>query len=289
MYKQGVLAFLLCLIFSSALLAQDGPTVNVYPSLAPNVYGSLSYPTWESNAIAALQSGAASGGDNTLPSFYQQIPNGSLVNPWLVSEFPSWLNQANPGTVFGPAFAGELGNRMYFNLHIVGNGQRFSLSQVAFQASSTDVTNFLGYTVPAGTYNYGSGFVGLNYGPNNIKGDGDDFLITGGANTQLFDELFARGSGNANAALLSSPGVTDQEKLDNTLASMPAAYIFQGTFTLDGTTTGSAFVVVAVPEPATIILTSVCGAALGVTCWRYRKRRRIRSKKQATQQAPAMS
>lgn len=268
------------LTLTSAIAAQPSPSVSVHPSLAPNVFGSPSYPGWESNAIAALIASQSSNGTSTLPTYYQQIANGALVSPWLVSEFNSWLNTASPGTAFGPDFANEFGNRMYFNLHIVGNGQQFSLSQLSFQATSTDVDNFLGFSVAAGSYNYSSGFVGLNYGDDGIKNTGDDFFITAGPNTQLFDELFARGSGNANAVLNSSPGTSDQEKIDNILAAMPSAYEFQGLYTLAGDFTGSAFVVVGVPEPATIALTTTAGAALGFVCWRQLKKQRRRKRMQ---------
>jgi hypothetical protein len=275
--KPQLLSLAVCTIATATLVGQS-PTINVYPALAPNVFGSPSFTPWESNVITALQNNQTSGGNPAFPSYYQQIPNGSLVNPWLVSEFPSWLTKANPGTVFGPDFAGEFGNRMYFNLHIVGNGQRYSLNQLSFVATSTDVDNFLGFTVNAGSYNYGSGFVGLNYGGDNAPGGGDDFFITGGANTQLFDELYARGSGNANAALNSSPGATDQDKLNNVLDSMPDAYEFRGVYTLDGTS-GNAFVVVSVPEPATVMLTAAGGMGLGLVGWKIRKRRRQRGRK----------
>ena len=273
-------------LFEPRLAAQDnGISLSVFPSLAPNAFGSPSYTPWENNALSALISGSSTSGDPTLPSFYQQIPNGANIPVWIASEFPSWHLLANPGTAFGPAYAGELGNRLYFNLHIVGNGQQFSISQLRFQATSTDVNNFLGFNVNAGTYNYTSAFVGLNYGPDGIKGTGDDFFVTSGLNTQLVNELFARGSGNAPAVMNSDPGVTNQDKIDNALANIPSNFIFNGSYTLStdgGDVNGSAFVVVGVPEPATIALSGLGGTALACVCvsqWKKRRRRKMRSSK----------
>src|SRR5262245_15611834 len=98
----------------ATLHAQVPPAIEVFPALAPNAFGSPSYPTWEANAVAAIHAGATTGGDPALSSFYQQIPGGSVIQPFVVTDFHSWLLRADPGTVFGPAFAGELGNRLEF-------------------------------------------------------------------------------------------------------------------------------------------------------------------------------
>lgn len=270
--------------FEHHLIAQDsGISITVFPSLAPNAFGSPSFTPWESNAISALMSGSSSSGNPALPSYYQQIPDMANIPIWIASEFPSWHLLANPGTVFGPDFAGELGNRLYFNLHIAGNGQLFSISQLSLVASSTDAGNFLGFSVLAGTYNYGSGYYGLNYGPDGMKGTMDDFSVTSGANTQLVNELFARGSGNAPGVSNSDPGATDQDKIDNALANLPGNFIFNGEYTLHsdgGDVTGSAFVVVGVPEPTTIALSGLGGTALAFACvsqWKKQRRRKVRA------------
>jgi hypothetical protein len=264
--------------------AAQTPTVSVFPALAPNFFGSPSWPGWESNAITALQLGQSSLGSPTSPTYYEQIPNGATIQPFVVTEFPSWMLRANPGTVFGPAFANELGNRLYYNLHIEGNGQEFSLSQLSLVMSSSDPGNNFGVTVPAGTYQYGSGFVGLNYGPDNIEGNSDDIFITSGVNTQLIDELFARGTGNAPGVMNSDPGATDQEKIDLAVASLPLPFTVTADYTLaasGGDVFGSAFVVVGVPEPTTVALTAAGAVGLGFYCYRYRNKRRSRSKVKA--------
>lgn len=264
----------------SSLEAQSTPTIAVFPSLAPNAFGSPSFPQWESNTITALQLGQSSLGSPTQPTYYQQIANGAIIQPWVATEFPSWMLKADPSTAFGPAFANELGNRLYFNLHIVGNGTQFSIAQLSLTATSSDSGNVLGFTVSAGTYQYNSGYVGLNYGPDGIKGNADDVFITSGANTQPIDELFARGSGNAPEASNSDPGATDQEKIDLVVAGLPTPFTFTGGYSLStdaGTSTGSAFVqVVGVPEPTTVVMTAAGAAGLAAGCYSYRRRRRRR-------------
>jgi hypothetical protein len=147
--------------------------------------------------------------------------------------------------------------------------------------TSSDAGNFLGFSVPAGTYQYNSGYVGLNYGPDHIKGTADDFFVTSGANTQLIDELFARGTGNAPAAMIPDPGNTDQEKIDNVLASLPIPFIFTGDYTLttdNGTFEGSAFVRVGVPEPAAIALSAIACTGVTISCLTLYKRKSRRKK-----------
>lgn len=281
---------LLSVLYSSA--NGQSPTVSVFPSLAPNAFGSPSFPTWESNTITALENGLSTFGDPTLPTYYSQIANGALIPPWVATEFPSWHLLANPGTVFGPAFASELGNRLYFNIHIVGNGTQFSISQLSLNLHSSDAGNFLGFSVPAGTFNYNSGYVGLNYGPDHIKGTMDDFFVTGGLNTQLVDELFARGAGNAPAAMIPDPGATDQEKIDNVVNNLPIPFIFTGDYSLmvgENTFTGSAFVRVGVPEPAAIAMMAVGGTGVAISCLTiYRRKSRRKKSKRPLSTAPSV-
>lgn len=280
-----VLVIIILVTLERTVEAQQSTiTVSVFPSFAPNVFGSPSFTPWETNALSALMSGSSTAGTSTLPSYYEQIPNGANVPLWIATQFPSWHALANPGVVFGPAYSSELGNRLYFNLHINGNGFGFNLTQLSFQGTSTDVGNFLGFNVPAGSFNYSPSFVGLQYGGDGLLGGGDDVLITGGPNTQFVNELFARGVGNAPAVLNTDPGATDQDKIDNARMLIPNDFIFNGEYSLGvddlGTFTGSTFVVVAVPEPATVAMTGLGGVALGFACysqWKKRRRRKQRT------------
>jgi hypothetical protein len=266
------LAAALCLVAGATVPARADVLITVTPSVAPNAFGSPSYGAYVQNAVTALEQGLSSYGDPTLPSYYQALSNGSQVSAdqVLVSGFPSWLGKADPGTAFGPAFANELGNRLLFGLTILGNGEKFSISQLSFTATSSDPSNSLGFSFGVNTYNYSNDYVGVIFG----TGANPNQYITSGANTQMVDAVFGRGSGNAFAVYTTDPGATMQDKLDNALAAIPDM-TFTGTYTLGGAT-GSAFVNVspdAVPEPSALLLSGT-GAGLGLA-YAWRRRRRV--------------
>jgi hypothetical protein len=266
------LAAALCLVAGATVPARADLTIDVTPSVAPNAFGSPSYGAYVQNAVDALATGTSSWGDPNSPSYYQALSKGSTVSAdqVLVSGFPSWLGTADPGTAFGPNYANELGNRLLFGLNIQGNGEKFSISQLSFTEKSSDPANALGFTFGAGSYNYSNDYVGVIFG----TGGNPDQYITSGANTQMVDAVFGRGSGNAFAVYMTDPGATMQDKLDNALAGIPDM-TFTGTYTLGGAT-GSAFVNVAaaaVPEPSTLLLSGT-GAVLGLA-YAWRRRRRV--------------
>ncbi|HEY6803923.1 MAG TPA: PEP-CTERM sorting domain-containing protein [Pyrinomonadaceae bacterium] len=245
-------------VLAVPMIVRADTVIVVSPSIAPNVFGSPSYAGWEANAVSALQAGVPAFGSPSSPTYYSQT-NTTTAGGIIVTNFPSWMGQADPGTVFGSAYSNELGNRAHFSLHIGQNGgplTAFSISQLSFSLTATDSALDFGFA--AGSYNYGSGYVGLNYGLDGIKGTSDDFLVTSGPNTQLVHELFGRGSGNAFEALCSGCTLAQQQAA---LADA-AAYIngqggitMVGTYTLTGGSTGSGTLQVqSVPEPASMIL-----------------------------------
>jgi hypothetical protein len=244
------LAAALCLAAVASAPARAGLTITVTPSVAPNAFGSPSYGAYVSNAVSALENGLSSYGDPTSPSYYQALANGAQITPdqVLVSGFPSWLGTADPGTAFGPAFANELGNRLHFGLTILGNGQQFSISELSFTATSSDPSNSLGFSFGTGSYNYSNDYVGVIFG----TGGAPNTYITSGPNTQLVDAIYGRGSGNAFPVYSTDPGATDQDKLNNALATIPDM-TFTGTYTIDGATGSASVDVVATPEPSTLI------------------------------------
>ena len=110
--------------------------------MAPNVFGSPSWGTYQTNSINALLSGAYSMGTPNTPGYYQQRSNVTS-NDLIVTGFPSWEGQVDPGTAFDPAYANEYGNRGHFGVVIDGNGQQISIDQLSFTAASNDPGNLL--------------------------------------------------------------------------------------------------------------------------------------------------
>jgi len=187
-------------------------TMEQFPTSAPNSLGSPSFAGWTTNAINGLENNISTvGNPQTDPTAYYRVSNlgdrGNIVS----GGFTSWHGVADPGTVFGPAFANELGNRLLFGLHILGNGTQFRLSNLSFALHSSDPSDTFQQIDNFSTDSYTPQRVGINYGPDHIKGTGDDVRITSGPGTQLVDELMYVGAGGA---LPNSGTGTPQEQLD---------------------------------------------------------------------------
>ena len=236
---------------STQAIPSPAITIYVIPSSAPNAFGSPNYSAWNDNAVYALENGLVSHGDPGSPSYYTQAPLVMSVMNNIVTGFPSWNGAAQPAG----AYASELGNRLQFGLDVRGNGTKISIDQLGFSGVSTDAGNTLAFSWAAGTYGYSASYVGWDYGADGIRGTADDSFITGGASSQLVDELVGRGSGNAWAAYETDPGTTDQERIDNAALGLGSSpFDFTGTYTL-GPAQGSATITfMPVPEPSIFAL-----------------------------------
>ncbi len=268
-------AALLALVLALAAHAQV--TIDVYPTLAPNSYGSPSFAAWTDNAFAALYGGSLLAGEVGTPSYFSVAPATLEATDVFVTSFPSWRGYADPGTVFGPAFANELGNRLSFAFVADGHGQQFALSQLSFAFVTTGPAHDLDFAFSAGDYTYSSSYVGILFGADNQFGGGDDLFVTGGANTQLVDAVIGRGSGNAWWPQHTvGDGLSDQELIDLTAAALRPSLptLVTATYTLDlggGNTASGQAAVTIIPEPSTYALL-LGGAAAAVVIWRRRRR-----------------
>lgn len=268
-------AALLALVLALASHAQV--TIDVFPTLAPNSYGSPSFAAWTDNAFAALYGGSLVAGDVGTPSYFSVAPATLAATDVFVTSFPSWRGFAEPGTVFGPAFANELGNRLHFAFMADGHGQQFAISQLSFAFVTTDPAHDLDFAYAAGGYTYSSSYVGVLFGADNQLGGSDDVFVTGGPNTQLVDAVIGRGSGNAWwPQHTAGDGLSDQEVIDLTAAALlpSLSTLVTATYTLDlgggDLVTGQAAVTV-IPEPSTYAVL-LGGAAAAVAIWRRRRR-----------------
>jgi hypothetical protein len=256
----------------SAASAAHALTITVTPALAPNAFGSPSYAPWVNNAVNALYAGQTSAGTPGTPSYYQAQSNVQ-ASDLVVTNFSAWMGQAEPGG----AFAGELGNRGHFGLSILGDGQQFSISELSFNAVSTDPGDALGFSFATGDYDYSGSYVGVLAGADGIVGTGDDTFVTSGPNTQLVDALFGRGSGNALEGLCAGcTPAQEQAAIDAAAASFGTQpFQFTGTYQLRAVTgalvaEGSGSFDVGIPEPGTWAL-SIAGFGLAGAALRRRR------------------
>ncbi len=238
-------------------------TITTYSALAPNAFGSPSYAPWVNNVNTALYNGLTSGGTPGTPSYFSTITGPVSIADVLVSGFPTWKGYANPGSVFGPAFANELGTRDASPLKITkGSGPQFSISQLSFSMTSTDPGNTFGFGFAAGSYNYSTDYQGILFGLDGVWGGGDDIFITSGPNTQLVDGLVGRGSANGIAVYDTDPGATQQDKINNALSYYPDPFTITGTWSLGADTASATITVVPVPEPTSMSLAFIGGLSL---------------------------
>jgi hypothetical protein len=100
-----------------------------------------------------------------------------------------------------------------------------------------------------------------------------DHYVTSGSATQLVNELIYVGVGNAYEALTTSPGTTDQDKINNAISGIPDQTVTT-TYTI-GNVSGSASVniaspeeLAAVPEPSTLIPACFGALVMGLAAWR---------------------
>jgi hypothetical protein len=106
-------------------------TIQVTPWVAPNIFGSPSFPAARDNAFQALYQGLSSFGTPGTPSYFQAQTTPVISSQVIVTGFSSWMGQVNPGVTVGPAFASELGNRVVVDVQRAGPGAAASPARPA--------------------------------------------------------------------------------------------------------------------------------------------------------------
>lgn len=247
---------LLCAAIAATFsAAAPAATILVVPTLAPNAFGSPSFATWEQNAIRALHAGVPMEGDSASPTFYKAQSDVTSAEA-IVTGFPSWKGRADPGTVFGPQYANELGNRMTFGARIDGDGELITISQLMFMGESNDDDNLLGFAFFGGAYQYSASHQGVLRGADGVLWTGDDVFITSGPDTQRVDGILTRGSGNSFAAYCDGCTIEQQQAAIDEVANWDGYPTqFTGTYYLLDDSGSASFnietaAVPVVPEPA---------------------------------------
>lgn len=273
-------------LFAGAMLAfapAQAVNITVYASSAPNAFGSPSFPGWVANTQCFLQGSCTAGDRDADPAAFESLTTFEPGDA-MVTSYHSWRGQADPGTVFGSAFASELGNRMHFPVIITSDSgaDTFTLADVGFEIDSPDGgssgfggSGALGYSGDlSGTTLNGSSRVGVFWGGDGAPGGGDDVVYTGGeSDATLLNVLYYVGVGNALWPMVPDDGATEQEALD----SVAASFYSDGISSITGsysvrTASGSAAVRLAsVPEPGTL---GIFGLGLLGLCAATRLRRR---------------
>lgn len=255
--KTGMLSA--AVLAGSSLCASAGITIDVVASSAPNVFGSPSWSGYLANALNSLEFGLGNLGDrNTDPTAYEIA--GATVSPgdFMVSSFNSWRGNVNPTG----AFANELGNRMHFGLHAVGDGiTQFALENVSFSITSSDSANSLGFTGDFTGLGYSSTRFGIDWGADRVKGGGDDIIYASGHGSTLVDEIVYVGIGNAfwpggGDPDPSNPVGGAQAAMDDAIAYVlgNAPFSITGTYNILSDTGTDTVTVIPAPASAVLLL-----------------------------------
>jgi hypothetical protein len=250
-------------VLAGTSVALAGPvTIDVVASSAPNAYGSPSWSAYASNALNSLEYGLGNIGDrNTDPTAYEVAGSHVAPGDFMVTSFNSWRGVADPGSPFD----GERGNRMHFGLHAYGDGvTKFSLADVSFEISSSDPYNALGYSGDFVGLDYnGTTRYGVDWGPDGVKGGGDDTYYFSGNGTTLVDEIVYVGVGNAFWPQ-PADGQTEQEAIDAAIAWVNSVPNFQitGTYWIGGDSGSDVVSIIPLPTPGLLAGVGLFGLAV---------------------------
>ena len=215
MFKKTSLATVSLL--AVAMVAHAEISVTVVPAFGPNGFTSPNWNDYVFNAVDSLYLNAGLGPYDAARNVSMrdaaaydaaayEITGSGQIHPKevIVSVFPSWRGKAFPNSTWaGPngEFLDENGNRVHFGLHVMGDTiQKVSLKGISWNIVSDDV--FFDTFNSSGSLNvpgisYSPAAVGVDWGPDRIRGNDDDVFIFGGPGHKLVDEILYVGAGTA--------------------------------------------------------------------------------------------
>lgn len=283
MTRWGKLKLSLCT--SVALLGTVGTsqaelmTFKVIPAFAPNGPNSPKWSNYILAAIGGIQDDQDVGDRSTNPGAYERVSGYIPPTEMMYTNFNSWRGVAAPNPLAAP-FSSEFGNRVHFGLHVVGSEDwEFALADLTWELDSDDITNYFDQSGDFSLATYSPTRVGINYGPDGVKGGGDDMILNSGQpGTTKVNELVYVGVGDG--FFVDEPGaLTDQQEIDITLGDILAGCAepwgclvdLTATYTLPDHTgnpvsASGTVTIEIVPEPSTALLgglglLGLCGLA----------------------------
>ena len=192
----------LSLVSGPASAAVAAPTVRVEFTLAPNTFGSPSWPAggptpegtnWQSNAVRAMLLDADTEGAAGPTQFVSDADGIFRSEDAIVTGFPSWLGQANPAAPYHQ----ELGNRLTGVSSIKAPaGETIDIANGVtrvFDDQGNDELDF----APGVVNSYATNRIGVIYN-NGVGGDSDDTYVTSG--TGAVNEIILLTPGNSYEA-----------------------------------------------------------------------------------------
>lgn len=271
MTRWGKLGLSLCasvaLLAPASVASANLTTFEVIPAFAPKGPESPNWTNYVVNALAGIQQNQDVGSRLLTPAAYERVSGYIPPSEIVYTPFNSWRGVADPNPL-APGFTGEFGNRVHFGLHVVGTADwTFALSDIEWTLDSDDSTNYFDQAGNFVGVNYSATRVGIDYGPDGVKGGVDDTILNAGQpGTTPVNELLYVGVGDGFFS--SEPAaISDQDDINITLADIlagcgdPSGCLVDlvGTYTIpdhtgnrvsaDGTVT-----IEIVPEPSTALM-----------------------------------
>lgn len=207
------------------------PVIEVFLAVGPSPTGPsdgyvgdppATSPGFGANTTTGLRTNppTAVGNPAQTPSAFVPLSSGSRVTAeqMVASGFPSWMARANPGTTFGPTFANELGNFVFFVVRVretdaAANSFRAADLAVNFTASNPTAAAFFG---PAGRQ---AGWIGDLNTTDRIGFLANGTQVSGaGSGSTFIHEFYFTGRAVANDA--NGFSGTDQQRLDQAVAEL---------------------------------------------------------------------
>jgi hypothetical protein len=210
------------IVLMASIANADLLTFDVFPAYAPSGPTGSGWDGYVNNALNGIVGGGVPiGGDrNVNPSAYEPA---SIVEPYemVVSNFESWRGNAAPTVFSGTPNAGTLGNRIHYGVHIATTASMpFSLQDISWELDSDDADDFFDDMGTFATSDYSPTRIGINYGPNNSLGGGDDIVYDNGESGSLLIHDFRYvGVGTAFEAN-NADAATNQDAIDDAIRSI---------------------------------------------------------------------